>query len=247
MYAEEHGTGDPLVVLHGGMAGSEMLAPLIPPLAARRRVIAYDLPGHGRSPLQPGPMRPAAMADQLAETLQEPVDVLGYSLGGEVAFRLAVQHPRLVRRLILLAIAARRDAYLPDVLAAFDSMGPESAALLRQSPVYAHYEQVAPDPGAWDEHVEQTIELLQHDFDWTADLDKLPEHTMLVYADNDIVQPAHIAELYGALGGGLQDPGWDGSGQPKRRLFILPGHSHYDLLDSPLLAPAILDFLQSST
>jgi pimeloyl-ACP methyl ester carboxylesterase len=223
-----------------------MLAPLIPPLAARRRVIAYDLPGHGRSALQPGPMRPAAMADQLAAEMPEPADVLGYSLGGEVALRLAIQHPERVRRLILMAIAFRRDGYFPGVMAAFDAMGgPETAAMLRQSPVYAHYEQVAPDPGAWDEHVAQTAELLKHDFDWSADLAALPKATMLVYADNDIVRPEHVAQFYAALGGGLEDPGWDGAGQPAGRLAVLPGRSHYDLLDSPLLVPAILDFLES--
>jgi pimeloyl-ACP methyl ester carboxylesterase len=247
MYSEEHGSGEALVLLHGGMAGSEMLAPLIPALAAEKQVITYDLPGHGRSALQPGPLRPAAVADQLAAELPGPVDLLGYSLGGEVAFRLAVQHPRLVRRLILVSIPFRRDAYFPEVIAAFDAMSPDTAAMLRQSPVYAHYERVAPDPQAWDEHVAQTVELLAEDFDWSDEVQRLPERTMLVYADNDIVRPAHIAEFYAALGGGLADPGWDGTKQPPSRLAVLPGHSHYDLLDSPLLAPAILGFLQSST
>jgi pimeloyl-ACP methyl ester carboxylesterase len=243
MYSEEHGTGDPIVLLHGGIAGSEMMAPLVAPLAAERRVILFDLPGHGRSPLQPGPMRPARMADDLANQLEGPVDLLGYSLGGEVAFQLAVRHPQLVRRLILVSIAFRRAGYFPEVIAAFDSMGPEVAAMLRQSPVYAHYEQVAPDPGAWDEHVAQTAELLKEDFDWSEDLPKLPEHTLLVYADNDIVPLSHIAEFYAALGGGTGDPGWDGSRQPESRLAVLPGHNHYDVLDSPLLAPAINGFL----
>src|SRR5919106_1307928 len=49
VYFEEHGSGEPLVMLHGGIGASEMLAPLVPALAADRRVILVDLQGHGRT------------------------------------------------------------------------------------------------------------------------------------------------------------------------------------------------------
>jgi pimeloyl-ACP methyl ester carboxylesterase len=66
---------------------------------------------------------------------------------------------------------------------------------------------------------------------------------MLVFADTDSVQPAHVAEFYGLLGGGLRDAGWDMSYRPAARLAVIPGATHYDILESPVLAPAVLPFL----
>ncbi len=68
---------------------------------------------------------------------------------------------------------------------------------------------------------------------------------MLVLADADAVRPEHIAEFFGLFGGGLRDAGWDGSARPAARLAILPGATHYDLLASPLLAPAVTPFLDA--
>ena len=68
---------------------------------------------------------------------------------------------------------------------------------------------------------------------------------MLVLADADAVRPEHIAEFFGLFGGGLGDAGWDGSARPAARLAILPGATHYDLLASPLLAPAVTPFLDA--
>jgi pimeloyl-ACP methyl ester carboxylesterase len=240
MHCEEHGTGGtPLVLLHGGMAGSEMYAHLTGVLSATRRVRLFDLPGHGRSPQPDGPYDVDAFAEELAGQIDEPSDVVGYSLGGEVAFRLAVRHPEKVRRLTLIAIAIRRADYLPDVLAAFDAMGPQVADMLRNSPVYAHYREVAPDPEAWDAHVAKTAALLKQDFDWSEDVGKLPAQTTLVFADADIVDPVRVAGYWKALGGGLHDAGVMGDQRPQARLAILPGHSHYDLLHSPLFPGVI--------
>jgi pimeloyl-ACP methyl ester carboxylesterase len=240
MHYEEHGTGEtPLILLHGGMAGSEMLAPLIGPLSAQRRIRLFDLPGHGRSPETEGPYDLDAFADELASQIDESSDVLGYSLGGEVAFRLAVRHPETLRRLTLVSIAFRRDGYFPDVLAAFDAMGQETADMLRQTPIYAHYREVSPNPDGWDEHALKTGDMLRRDFDWTADLPKLPAHTTLVYADADAIDPTHQVEFFKALGGGLEDGGVMGENRPQARLAILPGHTHYDLLQSPLLPQLI--------
>jgi 3-oxoadipate enol-lactonase len=99
----EGGEGPPLLLVHGfgGAAWNfSELAPLLP----GKRLIIPDLPGHaGSSPL-PAPTL-AGFADVLAELLDGPVDVLGHSLGGVVALRLAERHPSLVRRLVLAAPA----------------------------------------------------------------------------------------------------------------------------------------------
>lgn len=99
----EGGEGPPLLLVHGfgGAAWNfSELAPLLP----GRRLIVPDLPGHGASSPLPAPTL-AGFADVLAELLDGPVDVLGHSLGGVVALRLAERHPALVRRLVLAAAA----------------------------------------------------------------------------------------------------------------------------------------------
>ena len=246
LYYEEHGSGEPLVMLHGGIAASETLAPLVPGLD--RRVILADLQGHGRTADVDRPLRPSSMADDIAELAAElgleSIDLFGYSLGGAVALRTAIQHPGLVRRLVLVSIAVKRDGNYPEVVAAFDGLTEAAAEPMKASPAYAHYSQVAPRPEDWPVLIGKTGDLLREDYDWTDEIAGVRARTLLVYADADSVRPDHVTEFYGLLGGGLGDPGWDGS-HPGPQLAILPGRTHYDLLGSPLLVPAVEAFLSS--
>jgi pimeloyl-ACP methyl ester carboxylesterase len=168
---------------------------------------------------------------------------VGYSLGGEVALRLAIQHPERVKRLIPISIAFRRDGSHPEVLAAMDALSAAAAEPMKQSPFYAHYAQVAPRPDDWPVLIGKTSELLKVDYDWGDEVAAITAPTMLVFADADSVRPAHIVEFYGLLGGGLRDAGWDGSARPANRLAVLPGRTHYDVLESPLLVPVLEGFL----
>ena len=99
------------------------------------------------------PLRPSSMADDIAEVAAhlglDSIDLFGYTLGGEVALRTAIQHPGLVRRLVLVSIAIRRDGNHPEVIAAFDGLTEAAAEPMKQSPLYAHYSQVAPRPEDW--------------------------------------------------------------------------------------------------
>jgi pimeloyl-ACP methyl ester carboxylesterase len=100
----ERGEGPPLLLIHGfgGAAWNfSELAPLLP----GRRLLIPDLPGHGASTPLPASASLAGYADALAETLPGPVDVLGHSLGGVVALRLAERRPDLVRSIVLAAAA----------------------------------------------------------------------------------------------------------------------------------------------
>ena len=246
LYYEEHGSGQPLVMLHGGIGASETLAPLVPGLD--RRVILADLQGHGRTADADRPLRPSLMADDIAELASElgleQIDLFGYSLGGEVALRTAIQHPRLVRRLVLVSITMNRRGNHPEVLTAFDQLTEAAAEPMKASPQYAHYSRVAPNPENWPVLIGKTGELLRHDYDWTDEIAGVRARTLLVYADADSIRPAHVAEFYGLLGGGLGDPGWNGS-HPGNQLAVLPGTTHYDVLTSPLLVPAVEAFLSS--
>src|SRR6201999_2430357 len=214
LWYDDRGSGEPLILLHGGMGGSEMFGASLDRLAAGRRLIAVELPGHGHTAVPDRPLRYEEMADQIARLINhlglEQADLMGLSLGGGVALRTAIQHPGLIRRLVLVSAPARQDGWFPEVVAGQAALGPEAAEMMKQSPFYATFEQVAPQPEDWGLHVARVGELLRHDYDWTAGVDAITATVLLVFADNDSVRTAHIAELFGLLGGGLTDPGWDG-------------------------------------
>ena len=102
LYYETHGTGRPLVLLHGGLGSGEMFGPVLPALAAGHQVIVPDLQGHGRTADIDRPIDVRLMGDDIAALighlgLGQP-DVVGYSLGGGVAFFTAVRHPEVGRQ-----------------------------------------------------------------------------------------------------------------------------------------------------
>jgi pimeloyl-ACP methyl ester carboxylesterase len=250
LYYEEHGSGEPLVLLHGGLGAAELWAPVLPALAAGRRVIAVDLQGHGHTADVDRPFRAETMADDVAALIEhlalEQADVMGYSLGGKVALRTAIQHPARVRRLVLVSVSFARDGSHPEVVEAMDAMSVEAAELIKHSPPGELYARVAPRPEDWTQLIAKTAEAIKVDYDWTADVKEIQAPTLLVFADADSVRPAHIVEFYGLLGGGLRDAGWDNSHRPTNQLAILPGTTHYDISTSPGLTPTVLPFLEAS-
>src|SRR5580700_9858460 len=249
LYYAEHGAGQPLILLHGGLGMSEMWAPLIPLLAKDRRVITVDLQAHGHTADADRPLRHETLADDVAALIRylglEQADVMGYSLGAGTALRTAIQHPDLVRRLVIVSLPVRRDGWYPESLAGMDAMGSALAGMLMQSPVYETYARVAPRVEDFPVLLDKTGELLRRDYDWSAEVARITAPVMLVYADADAVRPAHIAEFYALLGGGLRDANWDGSLRPVARLAILPGHTHYDIFASADLPAAVIPFLDA--
>jgi pimeloyl-ACP methyl ester carboxylesterase len=247
LYYEEHGSGEPLVLLHGGIHAGEMFGAILPQLSADRRVITVDLQGHGHTADIDRPLRPELMAGDIAALIEhlglEQADVMGYSLGGAVALRTAIQHPERVRRLVVVSVPCRRDGNFPDVLATMDAFGPDAAEMIKQSPLYELYERAAPRPEDWPTLIGKIGELLKVDYDWSDEVAALEMPVMLVFADADSVRPDHVVEFYRLLGGGLRDAGWDGSARPQAQLAVLPGTTHYDIFASPALPAAVIPFL----
>jgi pimeloyl-ACP methyl ester carboxylesterase len=245
------GTGSPLVLLHGGFGSVEMFGPNVELLAAGRRVIGVDLQSHGRSPVADRPMRFETMADDIAALIKEleleRVAIMGFSLGGAVALRTAIQHPELVERLVLISTVFKRSGWYPEMTAAMDAMGPEMAEALKQSPMYEAYERIAPHKEDWPVLVKQLTTALKIDYDWSAEIASLPMPVMIVVGDADGVPPSHAVDFFGLLGGGKRDANWDRSGMTHHRLAILPGLTHYDINISPTLSQAVIAFLDGGS
>src|SRR5437763_2540372 len=181
------GDGEPLVLLHGGFGSVEMFGPNVELLAAGRQVIGVDLQSHGRSPAADRPMRFETMADDIAAMIRslglERAAIMGFSLGGAVGLRTAIQHPEVVERLVLVSTVFKRHGWYPEMTAGMDAMGPATADQLMQSPMYAAYQQVAPQVEDWPVLVRQLAKALKIDYDWSADIPGLSMPVMLVIGD----------------------------------------------------------------
>src|SRR5438034_1414193 len=121
LYYETHGTGRPMVLLHGGLGSGEMFAPVLSAYTAGHQVILPDLQGHGRTADIDRPIDVRLMAGDIAALighlgLDRP-DVVGYSLGGGVALHTAAKYPEKVGRLVSASANIRRDAIYPEMLA----------------------------------------------------------------------------------------------------------------------------------
>jgi len=244
---QEFGKGTPLILLHGGFGSLEMFGPNIDLLAKARKVIGVDLQSHGRSPAADREMTFEAMADDIAALIRhlglERAAIMGFSLGGGVALRTAIQHPEVVERLVLVSTVFKRDGWYPEMRAGMDAMGPQTAQFLMQSPMYEAYKNLAPNVNDWPVLVKQLSDRLKVDYDWSADIPRLSMPVMIVSGDADGLPPSHSVEFFGLLGGGLRDAGWDQSGMTKHRLAILPGATHYDINLLPSLPAAVIPFL----
>jgi pimeloyl-ACP methyl ester carboxylesterase len=242
--------GTPLVAVHGGFGVVEAWGGVLERLAAHRRVVAVEPQGHGRTADVDRPFSWDALADDVAALVRHldlgPVDLMGYSLGGGVCLRATIRHPELVRRLVVVAAPCRREGWLPDVLEGMAGVSSAGFEWMRQSPVYDAYAAVAPDVDAFPALMDKTGDLLRTPYDWSDEVRAVTAPVLLAYGDCDSVPPAHAAEFYGLLGGGLRDPGWDGAGRPASRLAVLPGRTHYDVSSAPELAEVVDGFLAAS-
>lgn len=249
MYYEVHGTGEPLILLHGGLGSTETFADVIPVLAKHRQVITMDLQAHGRTADVDRPLSYEAMADDVVSLIGylklQRANVLGYSMGGEVALRVAIQHPDAVKKLVVVSASFRREGWYPEIVAKMIQMSSASSEEFKQTSMYKTYVRVAPRQEDWPVLFRKFGDMFRKDFDWSPDVQKIKVPVMLVFGDADAVRTAHAVQFFELLGGGKKDGGWDGSGMSTARLAILPGLTHYNVLTSPLLVSAVIPFLDS--
>jgi len=251
LYYETHGTGRPLILLHGGLGSGEMFGPVIPRLAASHQVVTVDLQGHGRTADIDRPMRLESMGDDVAALIGHlglgQTDVMGYSLGGGVAFQVAHRHPELVRRLVLVSVNLWRSAIYPEMRTEQMQLSGAAAEFMKDTPMYELYHRVAPRPEDFPKLLDKMGEWMSQDFDFAHEFKELRVPTMFVAADADMFPPSHAVEAFALLDGGQRDGGWTGEGRPAggHALAILPRLTHYDIFASPLLAETALAFLDA--
>lgn len=232
LHYEIHGEGTPLLMLHGGVNPSDMFGAPLAEMAKTHKVIALHLRGHGLSTDADTPWSYEQMADDVDAFLVasgiDKIDVMGWSMGGGVAYQLAIRHPERVGKLIVISMSVRNDANFPEVEAAFRAM-PAMAAQIAQGVGQSPLAKLYPDVD-WEAMFRKSGEVNQAHYDWSADVANIKAPTLLVFADADMMTLEHMVETYKLLGGGTADAGVDGAARPTaNQLAIVPGTTHYDL------------------
>lgn len=250
MYYEIHGsqgTGRPLVLLHGALSAiGTSFGKVLPSLAKTRQIIVVEMQAHGRTADIDRPLTIEQMADDTAALLRhlkiEQADFFGYSMGAGVALEVAIQHPDLVRKLVLASITYNSDGFHPGLLAGMENLKPEDLA---GSPWQEEYARTAPKPEDWPTLVAKVKQMDQNFEDWPAEaIRSLKAPTLVMIGDSDIVRPEHAVEMFRLLGGGVAG---DVAGLPNSQLAVLPGTMHVTLVDrADWLVSMISEFLDVS-
>lgn len=245
MYYEVYGEGKPIVLLHGSYMNIPLnWSNIIPLLAKDRKVIVTELQGHGRTRDIKRELSFEGMADDVSELLRhlkiDSADVLGYSMGGGVAYQVAIRHPKQVRRLIILSGAYAHNGWWPEVEAMFGSF---TADMFRGSPIEQAYTSMGNDPAHFSDFVKKVISIDLKPYDWTKEVKEIKLPIFIALGDADGIRYEHALDLFRAKGGGKMG---DISGLPKSRLAILPGTTHIGMMQKTnILIPMITDFLDS--
>lgn len=246
MYYEVSGNGKPIVLLHGSYMNIPLnWSHIIPLLVKDRKVIVTEMQGHGRTRDIPRELSYESMADDVSGLLKhlkiDSADILGYSMGGGVAFQVAVRHPQQVRRLVVLSGTYTHAGWWPDVEASFATF---TADMFKGTPIQKQYDSLGNDPAHFPEFVKKVISIDLNPYDWSKDVKNIQAPIFMAIGDADGVRYEHALELFRAKGGGKMG---DIHGLPKSRLAIIPGTTHIGMIQRmDWLIPMITDFLDSN-
>jgi pimeloyl-ACP methyl ester carboxylesterase len=247
MYYEIHGTGQPLVLLHGAFSAiGTSFGRLLPGLAETRQVIAFELQAHGRTADIDRPLTLEGMADDVAAAIDQlavrPADVFGYSTGAAVGLHLVLRHPDVVRKLVLASVSYTMAGVHPGLMEGLGEMTPE---MMHGSPWHQEYLRIAPRPEDFPKLFAKKSQMDQQIKDLPAEaISAIKAPTLLIIGDSDLVRPEHAVEMFRLLGGGVF--GDAPAGLPDAQLAILPGTSHVTVVNrADLLVPMITSFLDA--
>ena len=220
LYYEIRGSGRPVVLLHGGLMTIDLnFGPLLEPLAASRQVIAVELQGHGHTADTGRAMTIETLAGDVLALLDHleiaEADFFGFSLGGLVAYAIALGAPARVGKLIVASSDAHRPPGRESVPLSEDRL-PTQADFQE---MHDAYDAVAPDPAHFDEFAAKNSTLVHEFPGWTDELRSLRAPTLLIFGDRDFSPLPDVAELFDLL--------------PNAQLAVLPGATHVGLTRRP--------------
>lgn len=247
MYYEIHGSGEPVVLLHGAfMAISGDWNDWINELARTRKVIAVELQGHGRTGDIKRDMSYENLSDDVAGLLDylkiPSADIVGYSLGGGVAMNCAIRHPNKVRKVVSISAVLRRDGWVKEGVDALASL---TAEVFKGSPMEAEYKKLSPTPDEFPQFVGRIAVMASKPYDFASEKLKATKAPFFfIHGDADGARLEHIAEMYRLKGGG----NIHGDMQPRSdsRLAILPDATHVSLMNHrQSIVPMINKFLDA--
>lgn len=216
MYYEIHGSGSPLVLIHGG--GSTIISNygrILPELSKTHQVIAVELQAHGHTLDIDRPMTFEQDADDVAELLKQlhikKADIMGFSNGGTTTLQIAIRHPELVNKLILASAAYKRDGLVPGF---FEGMQHASLDNMPQ-PLKEAYLAANPDPKGLLAMFNRDVTRMINFKDISdADIKGIQAPSLVINGYTDGILPEHALALSRAL--------------PHAQLAILPGgHGDY--------------------
>jgi pimeloyl-ACP methyl ester carboxylesterase len=247
MYYEIHGTGQPLVLLHGAFSAiGTSFGQLLPGLAKSRQVIGFELQAHGRTADIDRPLSMEQMADDVAAALKQlgipQADIFGYSMGAGVALQVALRHPDVLRKLVFMSATYTLSGVHPGLMEGFGEMKPE---MMYGSPWHEEYMRIAPRPEDFARFFAKKTQMDQQIKDVPAEaIRAIKAPVLLIIGDSDLVRPEHAVEMFRLLGGGVF--GDMPPGLPASQLAVLPGTSHVSIASrADLLLPMIVPFLDA--
>lgn len=249
MYYELHGAGGtPLLLLHGGLFDIEQqFGALIPGLSEGRRVIATDFQGHGRTNDIDRPLNTRDLAADVVGLLDHldvrKVDVFGFSVGGAVALHVAVNHPELVRKLIVSSVSFRPDG---DRGGNAEAVAAMTVDMIAGTPMEQRYLAVSPHPDL--AHLQGLLDKLGgYDAGTGGWSDKeirgIAAPTLITVGDCDMVKLEHAVRFLQLRGG---DVNGDFDGVPASQLAVFPGTTHFfGLSRTGLVLDVVTTFLDA--
>jgi pimeloyl-ACP methyl ester carboxylesterase len=246
MYYEVHGSGEPVVLLHGAfMTITNNWPGWIEELSKTRKVIAIEMQGHGRTADIDRDMSSANLADDVAALLDHlkvpRSDVIGYSMGGGVAMQCAIRHPEKVRKVVSISSVFRQDGHVKE---GRDAIPKLTAEAFKGSPIETEYKKLSPTPNEFPNFVKHLLAAASKPEDLGADKLKATKAPMFfIHGDADGVRLDHIAEMFRLKGGEIF-----GDMRPRSasRLAILPNTTHVTLMQRmPVIVPMVNDFLDA--
>jgi pimeloyl-ACP methyl ester carboxylesterase len=231
MYVEQHGTGPPLLLLHGGAGNGMQFEQQLPAFAPTHRLIVPDCRAQGRTTDRPGPLTYHGMAEDMIALLDRlgvgHVDIMGWSDGGDIGLDMAMHHPGRVGHLVTFGANFQADGLnAQDVEWNRTATAGSFGDGMREG-----WTKLNPQPEHYEEAMNKLLAMWRSEPRWTtADLGRIRAKCLVCVGDHDLIRPEHSSALAAAI--------------PVAELWIVPNASHGAMIERPeLVNPRVLEFL----